>query len=194
VTQWLPKSNRIWDANDHCLGFFEQFWTAGRIVLPRRAKVLEVGCAEADWLTTMKARRPDLHLTGVDQRGHPPRPGADVLLRGNILDAGLFPAASFDVIVAISVIEHVGIGRYGDVKDADGDTMAMANIKQWLKPDGFLYMDVPYRGEGPSDPFRAYSEVDLQRRVIAGWRETDREVYEVDHPDAPYIALVLRPV
>ncbi len=168
-------------------------WFAGRIPVPFGAHVLEVGCAEADWLTPMKAERPDVHLTGVDQREHPPRPGADRLVRGDLLNAHLFPPASFDVIIAVSVIEHVGIGRYGDALHADGDSLAMRHLHTWVKPDGVLYMDVPYRPKGPSTPFRAYNEADLQRRVIQGWTEVDRQFFTADHPDGPYIALVLKP-
>lgn len=190
-------------AQDHCLGFFATLYEAGRIPIPQGGKVLEVGSAEADWLTPFKTARPDVHLTGVDQRtcqtendtrkDRNPRPGADVLLKGNILDPDLFPPSSFDVVIAISVIEHVGIGRYGDPRKEDGDSVAMANIHRWVKPNGVLYMDVPYRPTGPSTPFRQYNESDLQRRVIQGWTEIDREHFDVNHPDAPYVALVLKP-
>ena len=185
---------------DLCVGFFKEMYGAGRIPIPRGARVLEIGCAEVDWLTPMKAERPDLHLTGVDQRGClGGRPGADVLLQANLLDPDLFPPASFDVAVAISVIEHVGTGRYNDPYDRDGDTKVMASLRRWLTPDGVLYMDVPYRGKGLSTSFRAYNEADLQSRVIAGWTEVDREYFagtQLDgrpHPDGPYIALVLKP-
>src|SRR5258706_7479637 len=178
---------------DLCCGFFKQMYDAGRIPIPVDAKVLEIGCAEWDLLTPLKALRPDLHLTGVDQREHPPRPGADRLVMGNLLNASLFPADSFDVILAVSVIEHVGIGRYGHVLNEDGNSLAMAHCRRWLKPEGLMYLDVPYRPKGPSTPFRAYDPDDLQRRVIAGWHEVDRQVFEAKHPDAPYIALVLTP-
>jgi SAM-dependent methyltransferase len=179
---------------DLCVGFFTEMFAAGRIPIPQGAKVLEIGCAEVDWLTPMKARRPDLTLVGVDQRQHEERPGADLLVRGDLMQRALFKPATFDVAIAISVIEHVGIGRYGDPVERDGDSMAMANLHYWLKPDGFLYMDVPYRHDGLSTEFRAYNETDLQKRVIHGWTEVDREYFTGNgHPDGPYIALVLKP-
>ena len=192
----VPRVERVFDdpRGDMCVGFFQDMWNEGRVTFPLGARVLEVGCAEADWLTPMKTARPDLHLTGMDQRPHRPRRGADVLVQGDLLDAMTFPPSSFNGIVAVSVIEHVGIGRYGDLVDADGDTHAMAHLKQWLRPDGVLYLDVPFRPVGPSTPFRQYNEADLQRRVIAGWREVDRQHFDSDHPDGPYVALVLTPL
>jgi hypothetical protein len=181
------------DQGDICLGFFREMYTAGHFEFPREAKVLEVGCAEIDWLTPMKTARPDLHLTGVDQRRHPPRPGANSVGHGRHHATGLVCPATFDAIVAVSVIEHVGIGRYEDPRDEDGDIKAMANLKLWLKPTGFLYMDVPWRPEGPSTPFRQYNDADLAARVTNGWTVTAREHFYPNHPDAPYVAMVLRP-
>lgn len=186
-------------ALDHCVGFFAGLYETGRLVIPRGVKVLEIGCAEADWLTPMKADRPDLHLTGLDQRDPGERPGADVVVRADVRDPQVFAPASFDVIVAISVLEHVGIGRYGDPIDPDGDMQTMRNLEAWLRPHGLLYLDVPYRGDGPSTPFRAYSERDVQRRIIGSWTVVDRQEFAglrpngTPHPDGPYLALVLRP-
>lgn len=186
-----------WDPADHCLGFFAQFWTTKRVQFPNGACVLEIGCAEADWLTPMKALRPDLHLTGVDQRDHTKRPGADRLIKGDVLTANIFEPGQFDAIVSVSTIEHVGLGEYGDALNPDGDTVAMAHMKAWLKPGGVVYLDVPYRPDGPprlTEPnFRAYDEPSLQSRILAGWTEVDREVFNPGHPDGPYIALVLKP-
>jgi len=196
----LSRIGSKFDARgDMCAGFFEEMYEAGRVPIPLNARLLEVGSAENDWLTPFKAARPDVHLTGTDQRqmtgkkGPSPRPGADELVLGDLLNASLFPPASFDVVIAVSVIEHVGIGRYGDQVRPEGDMVAMDHIKSWLKPDGLLYMDVPYRPEGPSTPFRQYNETDLRARIINGWKEIDREYFYPQHPDGPYVALVLKP-
>lgn len=177
---------------DVCVGFFKDMWFAGRIPIPHGAKILEIGCAEVDWSQPFKIRRPDVHVTGVDQRAGFKRPALDVLLQKNLIDPDLFDPASFDVVIAVSVVEHIGVGRYGDVVDPDGDIKVMKYLKRWLKPDGVLYMDVPYRPEGPSTDFRQYNEADLQARVIQDWKVIDRQFFESKHPDGPYIALVLK--
>src|SRR6185503_14384694 len=128
--------------NDLCLTFFRLAWPKLFDFNPG-AKVLEIGCAEADWLTPMKATRPDLHLTGIDWRGCK-RPGADALMRGNVLEQS-FERRCFDAVVLISALEHIGLGHYEkDPTDADGDIACMRRVWQWLKPGGFVYFDVPW--------------------------------------------------
>jgi len=40
-------------------------------------------------------------------------------------------------------VEHIGLGRYGDTMDADGDLKAMAELSRVLAPGGHLYFVVP---------------------------------------------------
>ena len=197
VTHGSPGSERRDEIGDFChgdisVGLFKEMWYAGRIPIPLNAKLLEIGCAEVDWSAPFKLRRPDVHITSVDQR-ECDRPQTDVLLRGDLLKSGLFPAASFDVIIAISVVCHVGVGRYGDQPDPDGDLKVMQHLKRWLKPDGILYLDVPYRPDGESTAFRQYNADDLQRRVVQDWTVVDWQLFPSSHPDGPYMAMVLRP-
>ena len=177
---------------DISVGLFKEMFFEGRIPIPQGANLLEIGCAEVDWSAPFKLRRPDVHITAVDQRDCA-RPKADVLLKGDLLTPDLFPPASYDVIIAISVVCHVGIGRYGDRRDPDGDVMVMQHLKRWLRHDGVLYLDVPFRPEGDSTAFRQYNQADLHTRVIQDWHIVDWQVFESSHPDGPYMALVLRP-
>jgi SAM-dependent methyltransferase len=41
------------------------------------------------------------------------------------------------------VIEHVGLGRYGDTLDANGDLKALAELRRVLAPGGSLLVVVP---------------------------------------------------
>lgn len=181
-------------ADDLCLSFFGRCYAEGMFQFPDGARVLEVGCAEADWSTPMKALRPDLHITSVDVRPCK-RPGSDVMIQGDARDETHFPPGIFDAIVSVSTIEHVGLGFYGDPLDPDGDTRAMANLLRWVRPDGWLYCDVPYRPTYSvrGTKFRMYNDAALQTRLLAGWQERARMVIEVDHPDGPFIALTVTP-
>ena len=183
---------------DVCLGFWAEAWQAGVVTFPEGAHVLEIGCAEADWLTPMKTARPDLHLTGLDWRGQIDRPGADVLLQADVLTYE-FPVASFDAVVAISTIEHIGLSAYGgDPRDPEGDTHTMERIARWLRPRGFVYLDVPYRPDGTgflADPqYRAYGPDTLVSRLVVPplveeWRSS---LLAIGHLDGPCLSLVLR--
>lgn len=49
-------------------------------------------------------------------------------------------------ISCMHVVEHVGLGRYGDPLDPDGDLKAIAELKRVLSPDGLLLFVVPVGG------------------------------------------------
>jgi SAM-dependent methyltransferase len=46
-------------------------------------------------------------------------------------------------ISCMHVVEHLGLGRYGDILDANGDIKAINNIKKSLAPGGHLLFVVP---------------------------------------------------
>lgn len=183
------------ETKDLCLGFWKQTWDTGIIDVPADAKVLEIGCAEADWMSPAKLAEPGWDITGVDWRktAH----GGGTNIQGDILVTD-FPLASFDLIVMVSSLEHIGLGSYdGDPKDADGDTKTMRRVWSWLKPGGFCYFDVPFRPDGPysvNSNFRAYDLPNLYERLLVHdpWQEVRRYVHPDGSADAPYIALVLQ--
>lgn len=175
---------------DLCLSFWALAHNSGWIEFPARAAVLEIGCAEADWQTPMLALRPDLHITGVDWRKCD-RPGRTI--QGDILAPTLFQPATFDAIVSVSAIEHVGLGAYeGDPCDRDGDRRAMENACRWLKPGGWMYLDVPY-GDTYSacSNYRRYDDAALQQRILPGFRVRYWAKCDAQHADSPYMALLL---
>ena len=163
------------DAFDHdgCLSIFGDAYAAGGMVFPPDARVLEIGCSEADWMTPMLSVRPDLQITGIDWR-RCTRPGT--VIHGDVLVQD-FPEASFDVVVGISSIEHIGLGHYSeDPLDVDGDVKCMDLAYRWLKPGGWAYFDVPY---GPEyvvhgTEYRVYDETALQHRLVRSLRVAGR--------------------
>lgn len=175
---------------DLCLSFWAIAWDHGWMTFPPHARVLEIGCAEADWQTPMLALRPDLELTGVDWRACE-RPGCTI--QGDVLNAGLFPPARFDAIVSISAIEHIGLGAYeGDPVNADGDRLAMQHAHRWLKPGGWIYLDVPYGETYAVHPmYRRYDDEAVRSRLLPGFRVGQSARCEASHEDAPYMALLL---
>lgn len=161
--------------SDSCLSLFGLAWATGGIVFPHGARVLEIGCAESDWMTPMLALRPDLQITGIDWRDPGMRPAP--VIRGDVLTQD-WPEASLDVAVGISSIEHVGLGHYDhDPIDADGDRHCMERVARWLKPGGVFYADVPYgrKYEVVGTGHRVYDDVALASRlVVNGLREVQR--------------------
>jgi len=176
--------------DDISLAVWAKAMAQGWIDFPDHAQVLEIGCAEADWQTPMLALRPDLQMTGIDWRDCQ-RPGN--LIRGDVMNWRLFPERSFDAIVSISAIEHIGLGAYADPQDPSGDIVAMQNAWMWLKPNGWLYLDVPYCSQGYDvlKNHRRYNESAVADRLCQDFVVQHRTVVEVEHPDGPYLALLL---
>lgn len=54
-----------------------------------------------------------------------------------------FPDASIASLSCMHVIEHIGLGRYGDPLDPDGDRKAIGELMRVLAPGGNLLVAVP---------------------------------------------------
>ncbi|HET6990698.1 MAG TPA: DUF268 domain-containing protein, partial [Bacteroidia bacterium] len=54
-----------------------------------------------------------------------------------------FPDNSIASLSCLHTVEHVGLGRYGDPIDYDGDLKAIAELKRVVKPGGSLLFVTP---------------------------------------------------
>lgn len=75
-----------------------------------------------------------------------------------------------DILIAYSTVEHIGLGRYGDAEDPEGDVTWMRDFAQRrLCPGQYFLLAVPL-GEGDStcDAHRIYGP-DRLARLLAGW-------------------------
>lgn len=118
--------------------FFQDSWAAGKIFKNRPichhdigSSVKTVGIISQFVPTTMVDIRPiDLELPNLH------------FCKGSILDLP-FPDDSVESISSLSVVEHIGLGRFGDPVDSWGSEKAAAELKRVLKPGGNLYFSVP---------------------------------------------------
>lgn len=104
--------------------------------------------------------------------------------RGSIL--GLpFPDCSLESVSSLCVVEHIGLGRYGDPLDPFGTERALTELKRVVCPGGFLYISLPVSDAGRTcfNAHRVIAEerllamfepfVVVQRRYVQGARFLD---------------------
>ncbi len=77
-----------------------------------------------------------------------------------------FADGSIASLSCMHVIEHVGLGRYGDPLDAQGDCKALAELKRVLAPGGNLLLVVPVgRPRVCYNAHRIYSREQIEREL-----------------------------
>jgi 2-polyprenyl-3-methyl-5-hydroxy-6-metoxy-1,4-benzoquinol methylase len=96
--------------------------------IPQGGSVLDVGCGRGDFLRHVHKTRPDARLTGIDFA--PNEHDAIRFAQGDVLTLDL--GERFDVVVSLSVIEHVA------------DCVAFAGrMAELTKPGGFTIVNTP---------------------------------------------------
>jgi hypothetical protein len=66
-----------------------------------------------------------------------------VFRQGDLLDCSSLPQRECDSLSSLHVIEHVGLGRYGDRIEPDGWRIALKSLSRMLVRGGMLYLSVP---------------------------------------------------
>jgi SAM-dependent methyltransferase len=98
-------------------------------------------------------------------------------VRGDCARTGLADEQA-DVVTMISTIEHVGLGRWGDPLDTQGDLRAVQEARRILKTGGHLVLTTPYGY--PTVVYNMHRIYDRGRleRLIDGFEVVD-EKYSV---------------
>ena len=163
-------------AGDVGITLFDACLSAGApMVFNPGAKVLEIGSCESDWLERAREAWPECEFAGIDVRAD--KKDRPYRWKRNALDVSIFPDETFDAIVSLSAIEHMGLGHYGDPLLDTGDIRTVANAWRWLKPGGWFYLDVPYDPTG-------YRVLGTKCRVYDDCALTERFAMRVCHANA----------
>lgn len=75
----------------------------------------------------------------------------------------VFSPSSFDCVIALSTLEHIGLGWYGDKKGNNYDLEAVKQINLLLKPEGIFMLTVPYGRKAVTPVHRIYDQESLQK-------------------------------
>ena len=81
-------------------------------------------------------------VTFVDIRP-PSLPLDGLAFKNGTLNKLPFGDGSLESVSSLCVVEHIGLGRYGDPLNCHGTEEAITELKRVLKPGGRLYLSVP---------------------------------------------------
>lgn len=128
---------------------------------PFRGRVLDVGCRESQLCFEVSCL--GFETWAIDIRPQPIRfPGVHYVQADICRDP--FTSAVFDVIIACSTIEHIGLLTYGNEElNPEGDSLAIMAIYRLLKTEGRLILTVPFGRPGATDWYRVYDYESLHK-------------------------------
>lgn len=118
--------------------FYQNAWCAGKIFQHKPARHVDVG----SHIPAMGIISQFVPVTLVDIRPIAINLSGLTFVEGSIL-ALPFADNSVESLSSICVIEHIGLGRYGDPLDAFGSEKAFLELRRILAYGGFFYISVP---------------------------------------------------
>jgi len=137
------------------------------------SKILDFGCARSP-LPLYLANK-GYKVIGSDLRDYNLKHPNFKFIKGDFMKID-FSKQYFDVIISVSVLEHVGLEKYGSNKFERGDIKVMKKFKQLLTKNGKLIITVPYGKEEFSYMMRIYNR-DSLKRLLKGYKIEKEEYY-----------------
>jgi len=192
-----------YDGNDPGLKLF----TLANPLLPGMddyiGSVLEVGCRDTDFMERVDALGGSVN--GIDWCERSPT--HKYARKANILTVEHHSDFNYDAIIALSTIEHIGLGRYDhDPIDVYGDIKAVQRLRDMID-SGFIYFDVPYAPEGyhllGKNKCRVYDDQSLIERfgphtvlgytspLVEGWEPKPTMNYPDTRHPFWYVAILI---
>jgi 2-polyprenyl-3-methyl-5-hydroxy-6-metoxy-1,4-benzoquinol methylase len=133
--------------------------------VPAGASVLDVGATES--LVAISLASLGYQVTAIDPRPYPleHRNLTTVVARIEDWEHG----GTFDAIVCVSTIEHIGLGAYGEPANDDRvDVAAMQRMHGLVKPGGLLVLTTRFGTAGADSFQRTYDRPGLEE-LLEGW-------------------------
>ena len=122
--------------------FYQDTWAFERIVKCRPLAHVDVGSHHLFVALLSKV----VPVTMVDIRPLSLPLGSLHFRKGSILELP-FEDGSVSSLSSLCVVEHIGLGRYGDSLNPQGTEKAIMELKRILAPGGHLYLSIPVSDE-----------------------------------------------
>ena len=118
--------------------FYQGAWLARRVIATKVAKHVDIGSS----VLTISVLSAQIETVFVDYRPLKVDLPGLTSMAGDILDLP-FPDDSIDSLSCLHVIEHIGLGRYGDPIDPKGTIKAALELQRIMSRGGNLFLSVP---------------------------------------------------
>ncbi len=118
--------------------FYQDTWASHKIFKAKPRKHVDIGSS----VKTIGIVSQYVPTTMIDIRPITLKIEGLTFLKGSILEIPLADQ-SVESLSSLCVVEHIGLGRYGDPVDAFGSEKAAAELKRVLAVGGELYVSVP---------------------------------------------------
>jgi len=135
------------------------------------ASILDVGAAESTLAYSLAVLGYD--VTALDLRPYPLSHPRLRPVEGRIED--WLSERSYDAVLCISTIEHIGVAVYGEDERMDADLVAMGRMHELTKAGGLLVLTTPVGKAVSGKTERTYDRQGLER-LLTGWRVDDLTV------------------
>lgn len=135
--------------------FYQDTWAFEKILAQKPANHIDVGSHHTFVAFLSKV----LPVTMVDIRPLSLPLNTLHFQKGSILELP-FESNSIESVSSLCVIEHIGLGRYGDPLDPNGTEKAIYELQRIIKPNGNLYISLPIDDENRTyfNAHRAFTE------------------------------------
>jgi SAM-dependent methyltransferase len=133
-------------------------------VFPAGGRILDIGSSES--LISLELASSGFQVVGVDIRDYPLHHPNLQFLRADIRRTNL-ASSCFDAAVALSTIEHLGLGFYGDSREDHAADMAMQEIFRLLRPGAPLLITVPFGRSAVTPQHRIFDPESLRSLLRA---------------------------
>jgi SAM-dependent methyltransferase len=119
--------------------YYYQDWWAFKLITERKPQIhVDIG-SHHKFVALLSCIVP---VTFVDIRP-PSLPLDGLTFKDGSLNKLPFADGSLESVSSLCVVEHIGLGRYGDPLNCHGTEEAIRELQRVLKPNGKLYLSVP---------------------------------------------------
>ena len=125
-------------------------------------EILDFGCSAS--LVPQYFSSLGYNVTGLDLRDYPYEFPNFTFVKEDLFKSSL-QEDSFDALVCISTLEHVGLGFYGTEQRTDdfADIVAVKKLKSMIKPGGSFLLTVPFGKYHVNEHMRVYNSERIQK-------------------------------